>query len=58
MTQEEVHSTVMKTNTMYCNSDPFSTNLIKFNLDILIPIITGLVNKLLTSGEFLKDWKI
>ena len=58
MTQEEVHSIVMKTNTMYCNSDPFPTHLIKFNLDILIPIITDLVNKSLTSGEFLKDWKI
>ena len=58
MTQDEIHSIVMKTNTMYCNSDPFPTNLIKFNLDILIPIITDLVNKLLTSGEFLKDRKI
>ena len=55
MTQEEVHSIVMKTNTMYCNSDPFPTNLIKLNLDILIPIITHLVNKSLTSGEFLND---
>ena len=47
----------MKTNTT-CNSDPFQTNLIKLNLDILIPIIADLVNKSLTSGEFLKDWKI
>ena len=52
MTPEEIH-----TNTMYCNSDPFPTNLIKLNPDILIPI-TRLVNKSLTSGEFLKDWKI
>ena len=55
MAHEEVHSIVMKTNTMYCNSDPFPTNLIKLNLDILIPIITDLVNKSLMSGEFLKD---
>ena len=48
----------MKTNTTYCNSDPFPTNLIKFNLDILILIIIELVNKSLTSGKFLKDWKI
>ena len=46
MTQEEVHSIVMKTSTMYCNSDPFPTNLIKFNLDILMSIITNLVNNL------------
>ena len=58
MTQEEVHSIVMKTNTTHCNSDPFPTNLIQFNLDILIPIITNLVNESLTSGEFLKDGKI
>ena len=57
MTQEEVHSIAMKTNTMYCDSDPFPTNLIKFNLDILISIITDLVNKSLTSREFLKDEK-
>ena len=54
MTQEEVLSIVMKTNTTYCNSDPFSTNIFKLNLDILIPIITDLVNKSLTSGEFLR----
>ena len=48
----------MKTNTTYCNSDPFPTNLIKLNLDILISVITNLVNKSLTSEEFLKDWKI
>ena len=58
MTQEEVYATVMKTNTMYCKSDPFPTNLNKLKLDILIPIITNMVNKSLTSGEFLKDWKI
>ena len=58
MTQEEVHLIVMKTNTTYCNSNTFPTNLIKLNLDILIPIITNLVNKSLTSAEFLKDWKI
>ena len=57
MTQQ-VHSIAMKTNTMYCNSDPFQINLIKLNLDFLIPIITDLVNKSLTSGEFLKDWKV
>ena len=39
MTQE-VHLIVMKTSTMYCNSNPFLTNLIKLNLHILIPIIT------------------
>ena len=47
----------MKTNTTYCNSDPFPTNLIKLNLGILIPIITNLVNKALTSGEFSKTGK-
>ena len=58
MTQEEVHSVVMKTNTAYCNSNPFPTTLIKLNPDILIPIIADLVNKSLTSREFLKDWKM
>ena len=58
MTQEVAHSVVMKTNTIYCNSNPFPINLIKLNLDILIPIITDLSKKSLTSGEFLKDWKI
>ena len=58
MTQEEVHSIVMKINTAYCNSDPFPANLIKLHLEILIPIITDLVNKSLTPEEFLKDWKI
>ena len=58
MTHEDVHSIVMKTTTMYCNSNPFPTNFIKLNLDILILIITNLVKKSLTSGEFLKDWKI
>ena len=57
MTQEEVHSIAIKMNTTYCNSDPFPTNLITLNLDILIPVITNLVNKSLTSGEFFKDWK-
>ena len=58
MTQEEVHLIVMKMNTVYCNSNPFPTNLIKLNLDILIPIITNLVHKPLTFEEFIKDWKI
>ena len=58
MAQGEVHLIVMKTNTMNVNSDPFPTNIIKLNLDILIPIIPDLVNKSLTSGEFPKDQKM
>jgi hypothetical protein len=41
-----------------CSLDPIPTQTIKDNLDIMLPVITKMVNSSLTDGEFYPEWKM
>ena len=57
MTETEVRKIVMNSKSTTCLSDPIPTNLIKDNIDILLPLITKIVNLSLSIGEFAMEWK-
>ena len=54
---EFVRKIIMKSKPTTCPSDPIPTKLIKENIDILLPIITKIVNLSLLTGTFSDEWK-
>lgn len=51
-TEEEVRQIIAKSSSATCNQDPIPTNLLKQNVDAVIPIITKIINKSLEDGIF------
>lgn len=41
-----------------CSLDPIPTHILKDNLNIMLPVMTKMVNSSLTDGEFYPVWKI
>ena len=58
LSEEQVKKFIMDSKTTTCDSDPIPTHLVKENLDILLPIITKMVNLSLQSGVFPEEWKL
>ncbi len=55
VTMEQVHQAVMSLKTKSCELDPLPTRILKSCLDVLLPILTRIMNMSLCSGTFPKD---
>ena len=58
LSESDVQRMVMKSNKKSCSLDPVPTNLIVDCIDILLPILTKLINFSLVTGEFHSHWKL
>ena len=52
VTQEEVRAIIRKSKAMTCRNDPVPSYLVKHNNDVLLPVITHIVNLSLRGGVF------
>jgi hypothetical protein len=57
MTDEDIRSIVRSSKPTTCQQDPCPTTLIKNNLDIMLPLITKMVNLSFAESCFSKHWK-
>ena len=57
LSQEEVHDLIRASNKKTCCLDPISTKLVLDCLDILLPVITKIINYSLEHGVFPSVWK-
>ena len=55
--QLEVEEIVKSLKSTTCGADPMSSKLIKWHLDVLLPLITRMVDYSLTAGVFSGSWK-
>ena len=53
----EVKKIIMNSKSTSCELDPIPTFLLKENIDILVPLISRIVNLSLVTGQFPQDWK-
>ena len=54
---DQIRKLVADSNTTDCLLDLFPSKLIKEHIDILLPLITIIVNLSLTNGTFPSSWK-
>ena len=54
----DVRELLMKSATKSCASDPLPTSLLKECIDVLLPILTLIVNLSLRYGHFPEEWKL
>ena len=54
---DEVKKIIMELKPTTCGSDPIPSKIVKHHLNILLPIITRLINWSLKTGSFHKIWK-
>ena len=57
LSEEEVKILILQAKSTTCLSDPIPSSLLKQHLDVLLPLITRMVNISLGSGTFAKQWK-
>ena len=57
LTEDEVRSPVMASPKKYCALGAMPTPLVADCLDLLLPVITHLINSSLTAGYFPSAWK-
>ena len=57
LTEEKVRELIKSTAKKTCNRDPMPTSLMIDCIDVLLPIITKMINLSLKSGLFADDWK-
>ena len=57
LTEDEVRSHVMASAKKYCALGAMPTPLVADCLDLLLPVITHLINSSLTAGYFPSAWK-
>ena len=57
LTQQEVHDLIHASNKKTCCLDPIPTKLVLDCLDILLPVITKIINYSLEHGVFPSVWK-
>ena len=48
----DIRKLVMSCKTTTCDLDPFPTNMVKIKVDILVPLLTKIVNLSLSQGKF------
>ena len=54
---DEVKKIIMESKPTTCGSDPIPSTVVKHQLNILLPILTRLINWSLRTGSFHKTWK-
>ncbi|KAJ8017814.1 hypothetical protein HOLleu_44536 [Holothuria leucospilota] len=57
LSESQVLKLIQRANPTYCPMDPFPTSLLKAHVDVLLPILTSIVNESLTMGSFSFQWK-
>ncbi len=57
LTQDEVRELIVKSSSKHCKLDPAPTWLVKECLDLLLPVITLMINLSLRLGYFPDAWK-
>ena len=57
-TEEEVRKIIMSSSTTTCALDPIPTQLLKENLDILLPVITKIINRSLSESKVPDSFKL
>ena len=57
VTEEDVRRMIMKSLAKACELNPIPMKLLKDNLDILLPTLTSIVCKSLSTGKFLDNLK-
>ena len=57
VSEEEVEKIIRKANKTSCKLDPIPTKILNSILPAVLPVITAIVNKCLSSGEFPKSFK-
>ena len=58
LSEDDVRKLVLKAKPTNCPSDPMPANLLKKHINILLPLITRIVNLSLSNGEFAECWKV
>ncbi len=58
LSQEDVRKLVMKSKSTTCDLDPIPTALLKECLDVILPVLTKMVNLSLQTGVFPNEWKL
>ncbi len=58
LTESEVRNLIMGSKTTSSELDPIPTSLLKENIDILLPVLTKMINISLQSGIFPEEWKL
>ena len=54
---DQVKKIIMESKQTTCGSDPILSTVVKHHLNILLPIITRLINWSLKTGSFHRIWK-
>ena len=54
---EEVNKIIIESKPTTCGSDPIPSTVVKHHLNILLPVITRIINWSLRTGTFHKVWK-
>ena len=58
LTEDEVDQIISNSSKKSCSLDPIPTHLLVDCLDVLLPVITRMINLTLQSGCFHKNWKL
>ena len=58
VTQDQVRKFIFKSPCKSCSSDPIPTDLLRQCLDLLLPVITDIINMSLSNGSFPDDYKL
>ena len=58
LSENEVRKLILDSKTTSCELDPIPTDLLKQCIDVLLPVLTKMVNLSLQTGIFPDDWKI
>ncbi len=58
LSQDDVRKLVMKSKSTTCDLDPLPTSLLKDCLDVILPVLTKMVNLSLQTGVFPNEWKL
>ena len=57
LSQEQVSELIKKPAKKPCSLDPVPTSVVLEVLDVLLPVITNMINLSFKSGKFTSDWK-
>ncbi len=57
VSEDEVRKIIMKTPSKSCMLDPLPTQVLKLCIDLLIPVLTIMINLSLEKGYFPAEWK-
>ena len=57
MSEDDVSKLLSKSKITNCSTDPIPTKLVKDHKDVLLPLLTHIINTSLSSGIFPDEWK-